>query len=437
MAQLDCYAGTFLADSTKTATQTIAVTGLVNNLGNSFTPKAIIFWWTGRSDATDAIGRANTRHGFGFASGTSARGCAFGINIDNGANSASACMVRNDACVGTCTSAAGALDGALDLQSLDSGGFTLVVDDQLPASFRVSYLALGGDSITNVANGNTVSVGTGDLDITSPGFQGDMVFMAACGDLPTINTGMTDCSVNFGMSSGSGESGAVGWAIDGGQATMDTQGWASDANALVVMDDDTSGTPVDNFATFSSFLSNGFRLNFNRHDSACQIVWMVIKGGTWLVGNSLTRTDGNDIAVSGLGVAPSGTLVISAFKAEDGASSSAHAAGSIGAASGTSTRVAQALLDENATANAEVTPAIEYDAVYINISTASAVQGLMDVKSFDSDGVTFVMDDTDPSQCWFGYLVCGPAAVATTALGWNMAETHFRIRRELKPVAYH
>jgi hypothetical protein len=65
-------------------------------------------------------------------------------------------------------------------------------------------------------------------------------------------------------------------------------------------------------------------------------------------------------------------------------------------------------MDDDAATTAIVGTAFEYDAVYINMpGTAATVQGLMDVKTIDSDGFTMIMDDADPSQAFVWYLAFG------------------------------
>jgi hypothetical protein len=97
---------------------------------------------------------------------------------------------------------------------------------------------------------------------------------------------------------------------------------------------------------------------------------------------------------------------------------------SIGAFSSLTARGAQGILDENGVTDSEVTTAIEFDEVYVNVSTASAIDGLMDVKSIDADGFTMVMDDADPAAAFVWYAAFGPAAAAGGTILRQMMAHH-------------
>jgi hypothetical protein len=137
--------------------------------------------------------------------------------------------------------------------------------------------------------------------------------------------------------------------------------------------------------------------------------YLALGGCDALVESFLTQTDGTIIDETTT-FAPAGLFFLSAARAESTADTPTdHDHLSIGAASGISTRSAAATMDVDALGNASVALALETDAVYINISTSAAVQGLCDVRTFDSDGFTAVMDDTDPSQNFVLYAAFGPA----------------------------
>jgi len=138
---------------------------------------------------------------------------------------------------------------------------------------------------------------------------------------------------------------------------------------------------------------------------------VVMSGGSWTVEEILTRTDGNDINTPALGFTPAGVLAISAFKAESTQDvPTVHQTMSVGAAHGTADRWAIALTDIDGAADTAISTGIEFDEIYLAISTGHALEGLMDVKTW-ADPITFVMDDTDPSAKWVGLLIGGNAAV--------------------------
>jgi hypothetical protein len=139
-----------------TGTGAVASTVVVNDVG--FQPVALIVWYSlSTSTGTDSTGAGNLNYGIGFATGASdRRTCS--IQVENGSNSADTDRFTTDAALVQTITIGGATAGLLDVQSFDSGGFTLVVDDQFPSSIRVHYLALGGSDITNAATGSFTNV---------------------------------------------------------------------------------------------------------------------------------------------------------------------------------------------------------------------------------------------------------------------------------------
>ena len=121
--------------------------------GVGFQPKAILLVVGAlgehrRDRASHALSRIR-------CGGRDDRSASSGHDIADAATSIDAARLsRNDAVVAVMT-AAGVVDGLLDLQSFDSDGFTLVVDDVMPRDQRISYLALGGTGLTNAATGSS------------------------------------------------------------------------------------------------------------------------------------------------------------------------------------------------------------------------------------------------------------------------------------------
>jgi hypothetical protein len=169
-------------------------------------------------------------------------------------------------------------------------------------------------------------------------------------------------------------------------------------------------------ATFVAAITDGVTLNWLERQATNNIHFCAaLKGIEATVQSALTQTDtSTDIVVTGLGNTCLGGLVVSTCEAEDTQDTPAtHHHWSMGSFTGTSNRGAHGTWDENGTANAETATAVEYDEVYANISSSDAIQGLMDIKSLDSGGATFIMDDADPAQKWFSaILFATPAAAA-------------------------
>lgn len=411
---LSSFVGSFSA-GTGIVGSTIVVTGV------GFQPKAIQFWWSGRSESTDTIGRASHYRGFGVAASPTDRR-AITNNAVDAAAAADTQSAHSDAACILSVSAAIAIDGALDLQSMDADGFTLVVDDVMPRDLRVHYQAVGGDSLTNVASGQFIEpAAAGDQDVTSLAFQPDCVLFFSSGDPVAPPVGQADSLMMVGAAVSSTQRACWLGDSNASAATMQAISYCI-GTECIVLPASAAGT-ITARADFVSFLSNGFRINWIERSLLRYIHFLAFKGGNFAVGNLLTQTDTvTDIVETGLGFQPTSALFLSHGQAASTADTPQdHDRLSIGAFSGVTTRGAQGTLDEDNLADSEVSSAIEFDEVYVNIALDSTIDGLMDVKSIDSDGFTMIMDNADPAQAFVWYLAFGAASAAGTILRQMMA----------------
>jgi hypothetical protein len=391
-----------------TGTGAVSSNVVVNDVG--FQPKAVIFWWTGATGSVDALFNANNSMGMGWAVSSSSRSNRAAASRDARTSSATNKNRQSDEAI-TVHPASGStttVDGSLDFVSFDSGGFTLIVDDQFVTSFRIGYLALGGDDITNVfaANGRSIPGGTGNEAVTGVGFKPDIVFFA-CNRITTSGSNGTNAEGSFGAAVSSSQQAILFGGAPSGQLTMDAKSYSYDGECLGA--GNTSATfDISCRGTFVSMDSDGFTINWLEL-AAGSYDYLCIKGGQWLIGSLLTQTDtSTDIVESGFGFTPkfgmffSHTLPKSTQNVVD-----ANWSNSVGAFDSASSRIAEASYMENATADSECDSAVEFDEVYINIGASDAVVGLMDIKSVDADGFTCIMDDADPAQAFVWYVAAG------------------------------
>jgi hypothetical protein len=386
---------------------TQAATNTVSESGFGFQPEALLLWWSGRTESTDTVGRLDGKLGFGVATSTSSRWAATIQQEDAQATSDTDRKLVTTACI-VIDDTGGATDGLMDLQSFDSGGFTLVIDQQFGTDVRVNYLALGGD-ITNAGAGTfSTATAEGNDSITSLSFQPECVLFVSVGP----STDGTHALFNIGFAvSPSARATFTGQDLHS-QADPVTNGYGLSTECLGIPTSVDGSMPVR--ADFVTFLVNGFTLDYTEvAGSAWTVGYLALAGGSYAVGNIQTQTDTvTSIPATGLGFKPSSALLISACRAASTLDTmTAPLLLSIGAFDATDSRGAQGILSEDAPAsgNSEVTPAIETDAVYLNIDNSSALQGLMDIQSIDADGFTCIMDDADPSQSFVGYMAFGPA----------------------------
>jgi hypothetical protein len=393
-----CRVGSF-STGTGAVSSTVAVTGV------GFQPVFVLFWWSGRTDTADAAGSASHVSGFGAMSSTE-RICVVSHSTDAGASAESDAGQRADACIAS-MSAAGAVDGLLDFSSFDADGFTLIVDDVMPASLRIHYMAFSSD-ITNIDMGTFIESTTATTqDVTAPGFQPDAAFFIfisnTTADPPTTGTDSRRC---IGVAAGATPANYV-WAggSDDAAATMQTMSYCRAGECIAGFD--AGATATNMRAAVSAWLSNGFRLTWSEvtGNGTRRVLYVALRGGSWFAGDMTTATNTAAFPETGLGFQPEGVLFVSHCNTQSSADAvQGHDALSMGAVDADLNMAACGLIDEDATANAEVATAVEHDEVYVNLDTADAKEGGMAVDSLDSDGFTAHMTDADPAAAFVWYV---------------------------------
>lgn len=408
-AQLNAATGSFNV-TTAAAGNTVVVTGL------GFQPKIVFFFWSGRTESVDTISRINQQHGFGAAISTTERFAVVARSNDASALAAAASAHSDAACI-LGTTATPTIGAAMDLQSMDSGGFTLVIDDDFGNDLRVTYVALGGPTLTGQKIGTFTPTGTAPVTqaVTGVGFQPEVVIFAAIAAAAAAPpSAVLDSTLMLGAITGATGEGVWVASSDDAAATMQTMAYALSGEAIARFDNTI--TAIADRAEFSAFGADGFTINWLERANAGTVFYVALDGLNATVGNFVTQTDTTTAITTGaLGYTPRAMVVVSAARAASTADTPTdHDQLSIGAAVSASARSAQATLDEDAVLTSEVTVAIEFDAVYANISTASAIQGLMDVTAFNNDDVAFIMDDADPSASFAWWIAFGEPTVTSS-----------------------
>lgn len=390
---------------TGAATTTVAVTGV------GFQPTAIVFWWNGDTSSTDTVGGGDHRRGMGFVTSTSDRRSVTTVSEDAQASADTSVGQQIDECIYIFT-LTGSTDGLADLSSMDADGFTLVIDNQFSADYRIHYMALGGADLTNAATGIfTRATSTGNQSITGVGYQPDCLLLMSASIWSDSDSAAVDSRISIGFAVSSSQRGTYIGGSNNGATTMQTVSYCYSGECIAIPN--TTLTGIDARADFVSMDADGFTIDWLEAPFGLErIHYLALKGGDYFVGNLLTRTDGNDITESSFGFAPSGALFLSHCKTESTQDTfQDHDEWSMGACSAIDERASAGVLDEDGTANSEVAKGVEHDAVYMNIATDDTLEGVMDIKSLDADGFTCVMDDTDPSAAFVTYLAFGPAVV--------------------------
>lgn len=294
------------------------------------------------------------------------------------------------------------IDGILDFYSMDSGGFTVIVDDTFSSEYRVSYLAIGGDDLTDVYIGNTaLPTASGIFDVTDVGFQPGAIIA-----ITQLQTSAIEESSHALMS--------LGWASDSGQGVNSyinvnnvstTSALSYGYNNQLYAPISAAGA-IDCKGEFIEFLSNGFRLNHLKDSSAYQLYYIAIKGGTFITGSTHSLADYNQTDFeSSIGVKPTGILFsspVNYLSTVDTPVSDAFF--SLGAATLLG-QAAQGIFAYNGKTYISLYTSSINTGYYTNGDYAS---GLI-LLSFDDSGWTFQAPDWwyDPDQYWINYLAIG------------------------------
>jgi len=402
---LSCKVGSFA-----TGTGAVSSTVVVSDVG--FQPKVIFFMWNGRLESTDTVGRANHGSGFGVAISTTDRRCMTSLAQDTPTAMVTNHVQRDASCICT-TTTADAIDGELDLQSMDSGGFTLVVDDQFATSVRVQYLALGGSDILNVKGGAFAKIGTtGTQNMTSVGFQADGLIMFGINSTSANAAVAIDCNNFLGWAQNASKQGLWVGASNDAAANAQSISYLKDDQCVGHMN--AAASAVENRAAFTGFTPTGFDLNWlSSSSSLYQIHYVAIKGCAVDIGSFLTQTNTSTTIPARTGFEPKGGLIMSHCKPESTDNTAQDDDEfSIGTFTSTSARQAMGRIDNDAAATAEVTTAVEYDAVYVSLTdNGGTLQGLADVNAVTTTGFELIMDDADPAQAMMLYMVFGNSPV--------------------------
>ncbi len=392
-------------------TTSVATTTVEVNISPAFQPKCLIFFWTNRADTTNAVGSNDSGFGVGFAASTSDRR-AVGVTSDDASAVNTRDSVRREPAEIVVIMGASSADGFMGLNSIDSDGFTAIVDNQFSASFTINYIALGGSDITNCATGDfQPGTGAGTFDVTTVGFKPDTVWLLDC--CTGITESSSDSSVvgfSLGVAAGSPTPAnfvtstlTLGTTTNTKRYSLSGESWGAFDGAGV----------IEGRGSITAWLSNGFTFNKVEAVTAKRLYFLAIKGGKYAVGESLTQTDTTtSITTTGYGFLPKVVVVGSHNTTESTTDTPQdHLSMSLGAATSTTVSRVVSSWDEDNLATSESAAAIEFGAsiapVLLNISSADVIQGRMKINSVDANGVTFKMDDADPAQSFFWYWAAG------------------------------
>ena len=382
-----------------------AVSSTVSVTGVGFMPDAVILFWNSRTGTSNAVGRANGVFGVGVGVSSSERWCVGTWDEDAADPTNSERFTRADACV---FHGSTGVDGLADFVSMDSDGFTLIIDDQFNSSHEIHYLALGGDDVTDVAAGNFQSADDPSIgstqDFTSLSFQPDFVLVANRSS-STVTGDASNGVMALGWAVGTGTGDQYGgcWGTDDNvSGDTDTGSNLSDSQCIKISSTGSPGAPSGR-AQITSFLSNGFELTWTEPNPAVTIFYLAMKGGGYATGSIASRTDTTEQTESGVGFQPTGLFFLTQAMTGFTGADSRHfdCMMSIGAASSITSRSCIVTWDEdNETSGSVHSTGSLFDEMMgcIDWSDDASWRAYMDVTEFNSDGFKYIMDDEHPSE---------------------------------------
>jgi hypothetical protein len=400
-----------------------AVNTIYTVSGLAFQPAALRFCWVGIGSATDAVSTTtHSTRGVGVAVSTSSRRCVASFSATAVGNAACASGAFSDAVV-VIIDDTGAVVGALDLNSITSDGFTLIVDNLFTPTVTVGWKAWGGSDITVAAVGDIAEpAATGDQDYTVTGFVSgatdQVVMLAGVQSVQAVGTGEANDNgmhVGFATSGTAADNITICGNSDDGSATMDTDGYCQDGECLSMIL--IAGGNPNARATLTQFGTDNFRLNWiARGTTNRRSIFLAIKGGNWKAGSYTIDASvlNGTTTVGGLPFSPIGLCLMGRHSIEQVAGNSVvDDMIGMGSASSPTSRHSMAVLDENGTASSEIDMMIEYDQLLAFPNASGTVQSAFDLDNLGSDSFRVIVDTAGGGiNQWQGYLTFGNAAVS-------------------------
>lgn len=412
-------------------TDALNSTKVVTGLG--FQPKALRFYWVGlqSNSPTNLTSIAvNERRGVGFASSTTSRASVGTTSINGSGNADCGSVFTTTACVVT-VSAAGALDGLLDINSFDADGFTLIVDDVTPQNITVFWEAWGGDEIRNVTIGSIAEpAATGVQNYTATGFEAtpstkdQCVMFAGVQSINASGTGQAQDSglcVGFATSTNTANQIVIVGNSDDGSGTMDTDGYnyTGQCLSMIVI---AGGNPNAN-AVLTAFGTDIFTLNWGaRATTNRRYIYMAIKGGEWHAGsttiagntlNSTTTIGDNTFNLRGVSLIGARKIISTA--------NTSTTQDRIGFGSGLSptSRNSAGVQDLDAVGASEIYTSINYSQVLsYNDTNLATLQPAYDISNLSANSLTLITDIAGGvANEWIGYLIFGDKKPRTVSVG--------------------
>lgn len=309
---LSTKVGSFAAN---TSTGNQSVTGV------GFLPKVIIFMVTNLT-ASGSLNDIN--RSFGFAISSSSR-VAIGVVADDAhaPHTAHGRRQDNTKCI-TLIDPALTVIFAADLVSMDADGFTINITTTDASARIISYIALGGADLTNVAIKEwTTKTSTGAQAITGVGFQPDSIIPLTNMSSVAPPNSLTGPFFQLGFGKSSTERATI-FHIDQGSSN------SSRIQRTDKIIETENGGAIFFSADLTSLDADGFTLNWSTANGTARYAYaLCLKGPQMKIGSFNQATSTGNQAVTGVGFQPDG-LILASFNNVASTSIIQHARNSIG-----------------------------------------------------------------------------------------------------------
>lgn len=262
----------------------------INLVDSNLTPKIIIL----RATAAGALGGFDTycALGFGISDGTNevAMNCQSTDNVGT-TNTVTTASATRALMIGL----PGSASMEANITNIAQGSFTITYTINISTQFRIAWEVIGGDDITNTAGGIASHFNDATTDVvkqfTPLTFQPDAIWFIDHGGV-NIPGSVQQLFPSIGFASGpSSQMCMVGFSRDN-IGTSRTARMLRTNRCNVQPSFDGGGNPIEFRSNeFLQFVNNGWEWTQRVGVVANRkFLYFAIKGGTWGVGHSTTRT---------------------------------------------------------------------------------------------------------------------------------------------------
>jgi hypothetical protein len=409
------FALCLLASSARASVQAEVGTCIANTGGTQttcstgFQGKAVILWdaiqTTAEGEASDAL------FSMGLSDGTNNNAISWKAKNGQSTTLASRTWLNNVALLVWCSDDSSVRTEVTGVAFNSTPNMVLTFNSNPPGAYKINYLLIGGDEVTNVFVGSdTMPASNGTKSVTNVGFQGDFVLFLTN---YRTSSGYTNGG-GFGI--GAAVSSTRRWALTGfvsnGQSSQPT-----DANSILYNDECVSylggSGSVILEADFAQWTANGFDLDVTRAGSAVYFSYLVVQGGQWDAAVQPKPATATTQAMTGMPFQPK-ALAVAMSSPTATSSVTANAISSFGAATGTSARAFGSAFHDTS-----INTVAKHDVMSNAIMHELNATANADFTSFNSDGWTITWDASGTAYQvpWFAVGDNAPAPGGCTIAG--------------------